>query len=90
MNQVDPASVRVVIANYLRERASGFSGEAAELDDDYDLFLSGAIDSLGLLGLATMLQETFGDHIDFEELDAEEMTVVGPLCRFVAKQAVRA
>jgi len=44
------------------------------------------IDSIGLLELVAALQEFVGRDIDFEIQDPEEMTVVGPLCRFVADQ----
>jgi acyl carrier protein len=44
------------------------------------------IDSLGLLDLVAAIQEFAGREIDFEILDPEEMTIVGPLCRFVSEQ----
>jgi hypothetical protein len=33
-----------------------------------------------------VLREFSGSDIDFEILDTEEMTIVGPLCRFVSQQ----
>ena len=62
----------------------------ASLTDDCDLLLSGFVDSLGLLELMTALQDHFGREIDFGELDAEQMTIVGPLRKFVAEQLARA
>ena len=44
------------------------------------------IDSIGLLNLIAAIQEFAGREIDFELLDPEEMTIVGPLCRFVSEQ----
>jgi len=44
------------------------------------------IDSIGLLELMEALREFSGNDIDFEVLDPEEMTIVGPLCRFVSQQ----
>jgi acyl carrier protein len=55
-----------------------------DLPDNCDLLLSGLIDSLGLLELVMAIQERFGREIDFEALDPEHMTEVGPLCRFVS------
>jgi acyl carrier protein len=56
------------------------------MPDDFDFLLEGAIDSLGMLELTATLEERYERPIDLEELDAEEMTVLGPFCRFVAKQ----
>jgi acyl carrier protein len=56
------------------------------MPEDCDLLLSGMIDSLGLLDLVAAIQEFAGREIDFEILDPEEMTIVGPLCRFVSEQ----
>jgi len=62
----------------------------ADLPDDCDLLLSGYVDSLGLLELMTAIQDYFGREIDFDELDAEQMTIVGPLKRFVAEKLAKA
>jgi acyl carrier protein len=61
----------------------------ADLSDDCDLLLSGYVDSLGLLELMTAIQDHFGREIDFDELDAEQMTIVGPLKRFVAEKLAK-
>lgn len=57
-----------------------------DLGDGCDLLLSGLIDSLGLLELTAALDDYCGFELDFESLDPEQMTVVGPLCEFVATQ----
>jgi acyl carrier protein len=35
------------------------------------------------------LQQQFGSDIDFESLDPEQISVIGPLCHFVAGQAAQ-
>jgi acyl carrier protein len=62
----------------------------ADITDDHDLLLSGLLDSLDLLELTVALGDYAGREIDFEELDPEEMTVVGPLCDFVAGEVAKA
>jgi acyl carrier protein len=37
----------------------------------------------------TAIQDHFGREIDFDELDAEQMTIVGPLKRFVAEKLAK-
>jgi acyl carrier protein len=62
---------------------------AIDLTDDCDLLLSGVIDSLGLLDLVGAIGQHFGRELTFDEIDPEQMTIVGPLCRFVADQLSR-
>jgi hypothetical protein len=50
-----------------------------QVPDDFDLLMEGIIDSLGIMELVTALEVHFGRAIDFEELDAEQMTILGPL-----------
>ena len=87
MSHLTPAEVRVFLKEYLERRLTA-DGRAAieELPDDCDLLLSGMVDSIGLLELVSALQQFAGRDIDFEILDPEQMTIVGPLCQFVADQ----
>lgn len=90
MNQFGPETLRVFLRNHVTARLASQGREAPdELDDDCDLLLSGMIDSLGLLELMTAFQEHCGCEIDFDALDPEQMTVVGPLCDFVSAQVAR-
>lgn len=73
----------------LQLRAHGRDISPSELGDDCDLMLSGLIDSLGMLELTAALDEHLGFELDYEELDPEQMTIVGPLCEFVAAQAAK-
>jgi acyl carrier protein len=90
LNGIDAAVVRAALADFLNSQSRGGSIDPESLTDDYDLLLSGLIDSLGLLNLMARLQQQFGERIDFDALDPEQMTVVGPLCGFVVEQAAKA
>jgi acyl carrier protein len=75
------------LKDYLGHELAANGRNACEnLPEDCDLLLSGMIDSIGLLNLIAAIQEFAGREIDFELLDPEEMTIVGPLCRFVSEQ----
>ena len=90
MSAVTPADVRTFISEFLQKKLEGQGGAVpSDLPDDYDLLLSGTIDSLGLLELVTATNEHYGREIDFEGLDAEQMTVVGPFCRYVSEQMAK-
>ncbi len=89
MNQFDSKELRAFLRNYLTDKLASQGREAPkELADDCDLLLSGMIDSLGLLELMTAFQQHCGCEIDFDALDPEQMTIVGPLCDFVSSQVV--
>ena len=56
----------------------------AELPDDFDLLLNGVIDSFGILEMISAIETEFEIELDLEALDAEQITVLGPLSRFIA------
>jgi aryl carrier-like protein len=91
MTTLRPTEVRLFLKDYLNRKlaATGRSG-FEDMPEDCDLLLSGIIDSIGILELMEALREFSGRDIDFEMLDAEEMTIVGPLCRFVSQQTSKA
>jgi acyl carrier protein len=87
MNEASSEQIRTFLQQYILEKSrAGGKGVPGELADDCDLLLSGMIDSLGLLDLMTAIQEHCQREIDFEALDPEQLTVVGPLCRYVSEQ----
>ena len=87
MSNADSEQIRIFLQQYLVEKSlAGGKDTPSELADDCDLLLSGMIDSLGLLDLMTAIQEHCQRDIDFEALDPEQLTVVGPLCRYVSEQ----
>jgi acyl carrier protein len=91
MNAVTPDAVQDFLREYVAKSLRGQGREVpVDLSDDCDLLLSGYVDSLGLLELMTAIQDHFGREIDFDELDAEQMTIVGPLKRFVAEKLAKA
>ncbi len=90
MNSVTPGDVQSFLQEYVTTTLREQGREApAELADDCDLLLSGYIDSMGLLQLMTALQDHFEREVDFGDLDAEQMTNVAPLCKFIAEQLAK-
>jgi acyl carrier protein len=81
-------SSRVVAAFVVAEldeplREAGL--DPREVGDELDLLTTGIVDSLGMIELIMALNERFGLDVDFEGLDPEEFTVLGPLARHVAR-----
>ena len=61
----------------------------AELPDDFDLLLAGVIDSFGILEMIGAIENEFQIQLDLGLLDAEDITRIGPLARYIAKNAKR-
>jgi acyl carrier protein len=82
-----PEAVREFVGNYLKHEFVGQGKPLpTEMSDDHDLMTSGVVDSMDFLNLMLALEAHFGQHIDFEGIDPENMTVIGPFCRFVSEQ----
>lgn len=65
--------------------ARGLSADA--VPDDFDLLAEGLVDSFGLLDLISAIEDQFGLAVDFESIDAVDLTAIGPFSRFVAASA---
>jgi acyl carrier protein len=91
MSGVTKDEVRAFLTDHVKHQleAQGRQATDDQIPDDCDLFLSGMIDSLGLLELAGALSDYCGFELEFEELDPEQMTIVGALCDFVVEQAAK-
>ncbi len=87
MTSPTPDDVRAFVAAFLNAKLKE-RGKAPldDLRDDYDLLLSGLLDSLSFVEMMVGAGKRFGAQVDFEELDPEKMTIVGPLCILVSEQ----
>jgi acyl carrier protein len=85
MKIITEDDIRLFVTGFIQKRLLAAGHEPPnELSEGCDLLLAGFIDSLGVLELTSAIQHYCGQEIDFEALDAEQMTIVGPLCRFVS------
>ena len=88
MSALTSSDVLVFLKDYLARQPGAKKAAVNDLPEDCDLLVSGMVtDSIDFLNLLAALQEFAGRDIDFEVLDPEEMSIVGPLCRFVSQQA---
>jgi acyl carrier protein len=90
MTQLTAQDVRAFVVETLDEQLRAAGADPAAIPDDFDLHRENVIDSLGILELITALEERFGVEIDYEELDPEELTIVGPFSRYVAERSRQA
>lgn len=71
------------IADKVRKAAEEKSLPAEDLSNDFDLFTTGAFDSLGFVSLVTSIEQEFDVELDFSELDPEAFTTLGGLAEVV-------
>lgn len=79
------------VRNFLLTRYASqletFGYHANEVPDDFDFLLKGIVDSFGILEMISAVEKEFGIEIDMAGLDAEQITILGPLSHYVAAQA---
>lgn len=84
---VTPEQVRTHLLTMYAEQIQMNGKTLAEIPDNYDLLLEGIVDSFGILEMVGALEKAFGMELDMSDLDVEEITVLGPLSRYVAAHA---
>ena len=87
MRDITAASIRQFLLDKYREPIEALGLASADLPDNFDLLLSGVIDSFGILEMISALEEKFRIQLDLATLDAEQITILGPLSRYVAENA---
>jgi acyl carrier protein len=87
MSAVSAAQVRSFVLSYLAESFGAKRLDTNDLSDDFDLLDNGIISSIGLLEMASAVDEEFGIEVDFEALDTEQLTQLGTFSRYVEKHA---
>ncbi len=78
------ADVRAFVIADLADAFRDRGVEPAAVGDDYDLVTNGIIDSFGLLELIAAVNDGFGLDIDFEDIDPEDLTIIGRFSEYVA------
>ena len=87
MKDVTPSDIRQFLLVKYSGTIKALGLNSAVLPDDFDLLLNGVIDSFGILEMISSIEEEFHVELDLAALDAEQITIVGPLSQFVAGNA---
>ena len=87
MKDVTPNDIRQFLLVKYSGTMEALGLTPAELPDGFDLLLNGVIDSFGILEMISAIEEEFQIQLDLAALDAEQITILGPLSRFVAANA---
>ena len=86
MKEVSESSIRRFLLDEYQEAIRSIGLAPDNLSDDFDFLLTGVIDSLGILEMMGAIEEEFQVEIDLAALDADQITVLGPLSRYVAER----
>jgi acyl carrier protein len=89
MNRITPENVRKFLLVKYSEPIKSMGFNAAELPDSFDFLLSGIIDSFGVLEMVTSIEDEFQIELDMGSIDAEQITILGPLSSYIASIARR-
>ena len=89
MKDVTPDNVRGFLLTRYYEPIIAMQLSLTEIPDDFDLLLSGVIDSFGILEMISAIEDEFKIQLDLALLDAEDITRIGPLARYIAQNADR-
>jgi acyl carrier protein len=87
MTDVTPDKVREFLLTRYSEPITAMQLKLSELPDDFDFLLSGVIDSFGILEMINAIEDEFRIRLDLALLDAEDITRIGPLARYIAENA---
>ena len=89
MTQITPEVVRQFILEHYVTQFRALGLEPGQVPESFDLLLGGVMDSLGVLELVGALETRFNCQLDMAGLDAEKMTIIGPLSEYVAANLAR-
>ena len=87
MNEITPEKVRGFLLTRYSEAITGIGLDPAEVPDSFDFLLTGVIDSFGILEMISSIEDEFRIRLDMAALDAEDITILGPLSQYVAENA---
>ena len=86
MKPVSKEAVREFLVNHFSQAIANRGVTPETVGDSFDLLQEGIVDSLGIIEMISEIEKHFEVTVDFEGLPAEEFTVVGPFCHYVAAQ----
>ena len=86
MIEATAADVREFILDGLSDPLLAKGLTPADVPPSFDLLLEGVVDSFGVVEMIASLEERFGMEFDFDELEADDLTRIGPLSSYVERK----
>jgi acyl carrier protein len=86
MTDFSAGDLRAFVLDHVGTELRAIGMAPADVPDSFDLLTEGVIDSLGLMDLVAALEQRFGVRTDFDDLAADDLTVLGSLCAYIYAQ----
>jgi acyl carrier protein len=83
VNRVTREQIREFLRSEICIRELGL--DPAAVTDDFDFLLREVVDSFGILGMIISIEDEFHIQLDMASLDAEQISILGLLSRYVAE-----
>ena len=80
--------VRDFLVDYYRGKFSDLHINVTTIPPDFDLLTHGIIDSMGFVDMMSAIEKRFHVSIDLEGLNAQQVTMLGPLCDYIERVSV--
>jgi acyl carrier protein len=89
MNSITPAQVRDFLMRHFenRFRAKGINPQG--IGEDFNLVAAGIVDSFGVIEMIAAIEREFRMEIDLENLNPDDIPILGPFCQYVAQSQNR-
>jgi len=87
MNEITPSKVRQFLLTKYARSIGELGLDPADIPDSFDFLLSGIIDSFGILEMISSIEDEFRIQLDMATLDAEQITILGPLALYISQNA---
>ena len=87
MKLITAEEIRTFILSRLQGQLEAKGLCPSSVPDDFDLLTEGVINSMGMVELVVAVEQQFATRLDFDELDPESLTIVGPLCRYIEERS---
>jgi acyl carrier protein len=89
MNPITSDQVRQFLLTRYDRPIREMGLDPGAIPDNFDFLLSGVIDSFGILEMVSSIEDEFQIQLDMATLDAEQITILGPLSQYVAENGMR-
>lgn len=76
-------NVRQFILNHYADKWASQNIAVESVPDTYDLLSAGIVDSIGVLELIGAIEDAFDVEVDLQDLEAEQVGVIGALSKYV-------
>ena len=86
MKELTESGIRRFLLDKYRQPIEGIGLKPEDLADDFDFLLMGVIDSFGIIEMINAIEQEFQIELDLAALDAEQITILGPLSHYVAER----